>query len=85
MNPHRTDYFRRRRAKLAQLRLCTRCGTEQAKPGLKLCPACLAVLALKRTPTPQELAATKRQRLHARLDLIEEARRAVLADLDRVA
>jgi hypothetical protein len=81
----RTDYFRRRRAKLASRRRCTRCGTDRAKEGAKLCPACLAALSLKRTPTPQELAAEKRKRLLARLELVEEARGALLAELDRVA
>lgn len=81
----RTDYFRRRRAKLARFRRCTRCGTERAKEGAKLCPACLAVLSLKRTPTPEEIAAEKRKRLLARLDLIEAARVHVLGQLDRVA
>lgn len=78
------DRFKRRRLRLLRRRLCTRCGTDKPKPGHKLCPACLAVLSLKRTPTPQEIAAEKRQRLLARLDLIEHARVAVLGELDRV-
>jgi len=56
-------------------------------PGRALCPGCLAVKQMKRAPTAVEVEAArdaKRRRLLARLDLIEEARRAVLGALDRV-
>lgn len=85
MSP-RADYFRRRRVVLSRRHLCTRCGAGKPKPGAKLCPDCLAVNALKKpTRTPQEIAEEKRCRLHARLDLIEAARLAVLDELDRIS
>lgn len=87
MNP-RTDYFRTRRKRLASSRVCTRCGEDAPKPGHVLCRACLTVMSMKRTPTPAETEAAgqaaKRKRLLDRLDLIEEARRAVHAELDRI-
>ncbi len=85
-NPTR---FARRRYRLRRRHLCTRCGTDKPKTGRTLCAGCLAVKAVKRTPEPAdaELKAQEanRKRLLHRLDLIDEARRAVQEELDRVA
>lgn len=88
MSPHRAPYFSKRRQRLRNRHLCTRCGSDRAKAGFVLCAACLAVKAIKASPTPSEAEIkakeSKRKRLLNRLDLIDEARRAVQAELDRV-
>lgn len=86
MSP-RHDYFIRRRRRLRRKKLCT-CCTAPAKPGRTLCPACLMVEAIKarhrHAPDPAAALAAKIAALHERLDLIDEARRAVQGELDRL-
>lgn len=87
MSP-RAAYFAKRRRRLRRRRVCTRCGYEPAKAGFTLCAGCMAVKALKASPLPSETERkaleSKRKRLLHRLDLIDEARRAVQDELDRV-
>ena len=84
MSPRASDYARRRQ-RLRRKKLCTRCA-EPAKPGSTLCPACLRIMAIKRPhPDPAAARAAEVAWLHERLDLIDEARRAVQAELDRLA
>lgn len=86
MSP-RHDYFSRRRQRLRRKKLCTRCGAS-ARPGRTLCPSCYTVERVKKhhrnAPDPAANLAATVARLHERLDLIDEARRAVQAELDRV-
>lgn len=85
-NPAR---FLLRRRRLRRRHICTRCGTDPARRGCTLCAGCMAVKAIKRAPdsSAAEIKALelKRQRLLHRLDLIDEARRAVQDEIDRVA
>ena len=86
MSP-RASYYARRRQRLRRKKLCTRCAAP-AKPGSTRCAACLLVEAVKErhrhAPDPAAARAAEVARLHERRDLIDEARRAVQAELDRL-
>ncbi|MFZ5496103.1 MAG: hypothetical protein ACOZE5_12310 [Verrucomicrobiota bacterium] len=85
---HLAVYFAKRRARLRRKNLCTRCGAVRAKAGFTLCADCMAVTSLKRAPLPSEAEKKakdeKIKRLHAKLDLINEARRAGQQEIDRL-
>lgn len=87
MSP-RNSYFTSRRRRLHRRHLCPRCGTEPARRGLSHCAGCIAIKAIKASPEPSayqiEGKESKRKRLLYRLDLIDEARRAVQEELDRM-
>ena len=76
-------YFRRRRAQLKRRKVCTRCAATAAAPGHAHCPECLTIMQIKRSRPPEAIQA-KAQRLLQRLDLIDQARRAVQEELDRL-
>lgn len=88
MNHNRAPYFAQRRRRLLRRRLCSRCGADRVKRGKTLCAGCLAVMAIKDTPEPSEAQRkaqeSRTRRLLRRLDLIDEARRAVQQELDRL-
>lgn len=80
----RASYFASRRHRLRRKKLCTRCGAEPARAGHSFCAACCVVKRIKAAPDPEAVRAAEVARLHQRLDLIDEARRAVQAELDRI-
>lgn len=72
--------FAKRRELLRLRHVCTRCGTEAAKPGCRLCPTCLSVLAAKRAVTADPATRERRERRARRQrQLLEQA----MAQIDR--
>ncbi len=83
MSP-RNSYFAKRRRRLRRKKLCIRCGAEPARAGHSTCAACCVVKRIKAAPDSAAVRAAEVARLHERLDLIDEARRAVQDELDRI-